>query len=185
MALSGLRARLGLGIVALVLVGFTAFTVVDVVRHADRIRPVLPGDTLPEIALRELTVDGVSKKKIALQSFTGQVLVLDFWASWCNPCRRSMPELSVIYDELKDKGLVVLGVNREPQDPKAAAKALRDIAPHFQSVIDDRFFGERLGLTTLPTSYVLDRKGIVRHFHMGYVEPAQIRGEIETLLSEP
>jgi thiol-disulfide isomerase/thioredoxin len=172
----------GAVILSLVLV---AATVYDVERHAERIRPVLPGDPAPAFSLRELTGAGVGKKRISLEALKGNVVVIDFWASWCNPCRRSMPELSQIAAELGSRGLKVIGINREPEAPEEAAKALRAIAPHFPSVIDDRHYGERLGLTTLPTSFVLDRQGIVRHFHMGYVEANVIRAEIEALLATP
>jgi cytochrome c biogenesis protein CcmG, thiol:disulfide interchange protein DsbE len=180
-----LKLRLGAAFVATLALTLVGASVYDVNKHVDRIRPLLPGDPLPDIALRELTTAGVGKKRIAVQSFRGQVLVLDFWASWCSPCRRSMPELDAIATDLGPRGLAVLGVNREPREPDEAAAALAKIGVKFPSVIDDRGYGDRLGLTTLPSSYVVDRQGTVRHFHMGYVEPAVVRAEVEALLAEP
>jgi thiol-disulfide isomerase/thioredoxin len=183
--LTPMRLRAGAIGLAAIAVLFAGAATYDVVRLADRVRPLLPGDALPDVTLRKISDKGVSKEKVAVAaSAQGKVLVVDFWASWCNPCRRSMPELSQIYDELAPQGLAVLAINREPQDPKSAAAAFDKIHPSFPSLIDDRFYGEKLGLTTLPTSYIVDRKGIVRHLHMGYTEPAIVRAEIAALLAE-
>lgn len=179
------RARVGLAVVVVAVASLAITSTISAVMAGDRLRPLQAGDALPEAAFRLLDGEGVSKKKkIKLSSFQGKVLVLDFWASWCTPCRRSMPELSALHEELGPRGLVVLGVNREPSDPAAAAAALKQIAPKFDSVIDERFYGDRIGLTTLPTSYLVDRKGVVRQLHLGYTEPALVRAEIEALLSE-
>ncbi len=51
-------------------------------------------------------------------------------------------------------------------------------------MLDDRYYGERVGLTTLPTSFVLDKQGVVRHLHIGFTEIAVVRGEVEALLAE-
>jgi hypothetical protein len=58
------------------------------------------------------------------------------------------------------------------------------MAPSFDSLLDDKGLGERVGLTSLPSSYVLDRKGAIRHLHLGYTEPAVIAAEVEALLLE-
>ena len=183
-ATSSTRTRMGLAVLALCFAALAAGAVTTTVRYADKIRPLLAGDALPDITLHRLDEFGVAKEKVKLSMFEGKVLVLDFWASWCSPCRRSMPELSKIYDDHKDAGLVVLGVNREPESPSSARKALAEIKPSFDCVIDDRMYGERLGLTTLPTSYIVDKRGVVRHMHLGYTEADVVEGEIKALLAE-
>lgn len=174
----------GSGAATVSLVALVVAATISAVQASDRIRPLQAGDALPDVALRKLDESGVAKGKVKLSSFQGKVLVLDFWASWCTPCKRSMPELSKLSDELGPRGLVVLGVNREPSEPKEAAAALAQIKPTFASVIDDRFYGDKIGLTTLPTSYIVDKKGIVRHLHLGYTEIDIVRTEVEALLAE-
>lgn len=183
-ALATWRRRLGVGTVALVMVALLVGTSVGVSRLLSRIRPLLPGDEVPEMALRRLDELGVDSRRIKLESLRGKVVVLDFWASWCTPCRRSIPELSALSTEWRDRGLVVIGVNREPEAPDRAKGALKELKPSFDSVLDDRNYGERLGLTTLPTSFVLDKKGVLRHLHLGYTEIDVLRSEVEALLAE-
>lgn len=178
------RRRVGVGVAALCSVALVAGSVTGVLTHLSRIRPVLPGDEAPPMALRRIDELGVDDKRIKLERLRGKVVVLDFWASWCNPCRKSIPELSALSLELKERGLVVVGVNREPEAPGRARAALAELKPSFDNVLDDRNFGDRLGLTTLPTSYVLDRQGVVRHLHIGYTEIAVLRAEVEALLAE-
>jgi cytochrome c biogenesis protein CcmG/thiol:disulfide interchange protein DsbE len=174
----------GTAVVGLAFVALVVAASVSAVQASDRIRPLQAGDALPEASMRKLDDKGVSKTKVKLSSFQGKVLVLDFWASWCTPCKRSMPELSKLQDELGPRGLVVLGINREPQAPKEAAAAWAAIKPTFEGVIDERHYGDRIGLTTLPTSYVVDKKGVVRHLHLGYTELDVVRAEVEALLAE-
>jgi thiol-disulfide isomerase/thioredoxin len=178
------RLRIGAAAVVGAFVLLLAGAVTSSVKYADRIRPTTPGDALPDTKLHRLDEYGKSKEAVHLASFQGRVLILDFWASWCAPCRRSMPELSQLQTELKDRGLVVLGVNREPEDVKAASKAVADIKPAFDCVVDDRFYGDKLGLTTLPTSFIVDKKGVVRFLHLGYTDLPIVKAEVEALLAE-
>lgn len=179
------RVRSGLALAGVLLALLCASTVLQTVRLLDRIRPTLVGDLLPDAAMRRIDASGVKNTKLKLASLRGKVVVLDFWASWCAPCRRSMPELSALAEELGPRGLVVLGVNRDSWQTEKAAEALAAIRPKFDSVIDERGYGDRIGITTLPTSYIVDRRGIVRAMHFGYTEPARLRAELEPLLGEP
>lgn len=179
--------RPALGLTSLCLVVFVGFgAVADVASERATLRPTLPGDRLPSMPLPWLrSPEGEAARRFDAADYSGKVLVLDFWASWCAPCRRSMPELDALQKELADEGLVVVGVNREPRDRPAALAALEELGVSFPSAVDSRGFGERLGLTSLPTSYVVDRKGVLRHLHLGYTDVARIRVEVEALLDEP
>lgn len=157
---------------------------------AEQLRPLLPGDPLPDEVLPYLTGldEGAPTGRLSLGSLKGQVVILDFWASWCAPCMRELPELSALQEKLGPRGLRVVGVNREPQDRTAAVAAWRRVKPSFETVVDvgagtSRGLGEQVGIQSLPTTVIVDRQGIVRHLHLGYTEPEVFVREVEPLLA--
>jgi thiol-disulfide isomerase/thioredoxin len=158
--------------------------VAQVVSRSETLRPKLGGDPFPALALPHLEKGGRVDVTRALQG-GARIVVVDFWASWCGPCKRSLPELSQIAADYKDRGVVVYGVNREPSDQPAARAAWKAIAPAFDSLVDTVGLGERLGLTSLPTSYIVGADGRIRHVHLGYTEPAALRAELDALLAAP
>lgn len=117
----------------------------------------------------------------------GKVVLVDFWASWCPPCRASLPVLDALQKKFKDAGLVVLGIN---VDQKAADmdKFLKDHPVSF-SVVRDA--GLKLiadaDVSSLPSSFVVDRSGRIRHVHVGFHgerTQKEYTAEIEALLKE-
>jgi thiol-disulfide isomerase/thioredoxin len=195
-------ARRGLAGLLVVVAVLVAAAAIDVLRRADTLRPRLAGDAFPSVPLRALPLPGRTtapaspllppstkdKRRVDLLDVaalpTTKVLVVDFWASWCGPCRRSLPELSALAREHADRGVIFVGVNREPHDLPAAQKAWADLAPAFPSLVDDRGLGERLGLTSLPSSFLVDHAGRIRHLHLGLTSTATLRDEIAALLRE-
>ncbi|MFZ9887268.1 MAG: TlpA disulfide reductase family protein [Myxococcota bacterium] len=174
-----------LGAVSVALLSSLCFgSVADVMVQRATLRPTLPGDVMPSLRLPWLSPPKSAGRFFELNELSGKVVILDFWASWCVPCRRSMPELQRLQDELGPQGLAVIGINREPYDQAAATEALRELGLSFPSALDNRGYGERLGLTSLPSTYVVDRQGILRHLHLGYVDAATVRQEAEVLLRE-
>ncbi len=178
------RARAGAAAVVAVVGVLVVAAGVSVARHADDLRPRLAGDAFPSLSLPRLDGKGRTDPVSLVKTAHAKVLIVDFWASWCGPCKRSLPELSSLATALKDQGVVVIGVNREPSDLGTARAAWQTLAPSFDSVVDNAGLGERLGLTSLPSSYIVDAHGQIRHLHLGYTEPAVIRAEVEALLRE-
>lgn len=153
----------------------------DLARREADLRPLLPGDPLPDRQFA-LLIPQKNVRTIATADLRGKILVLDFWASFCLPCRRSIPEMSSGIAEAYPAQVVVLGVNQE-RDRKAARAMWQSLKPRFESVMDPGDWGHRLGITSLPTTLVVDAAGIVRHVHIGYTEIEVLQREIATLLS--
>lgn len=161
---------------------------IDVANQAARLRPLLPGDRVTEIELAWLKGAEGKGRRFSPATYRGKVLVIDFWASWCAPCRRAIPDLNALQEAFKDD-VAVVGVNREPRDRKAARKAYQELAFAFPSALDRRAgtragFGEQVGLQSLPTTIVVDRNGIVRKIHLGYTSGETLRAEVEALIAE-
>lgn len=177
-----IESRRGAALALVVVVGLGVWSAVFVVERADALRPRLRGDLFPSLALPHLET-GRRTDPTRLLAEGGKVLVVDFWASWCGPCKRSLPELSRIAAEYKDRGVVVVGVNREPTDQAAARAAWKAMAPSFESLVDTVGLGERVGLSSLPTSYIVGSDGRIRAVHLGYTAPDTIRRELDALLT--
>ena len=117
----------------------------------------------------------------------GQVVFVDFWASWCAPCKASFPAYARIFADYAPQGLVVVAVSVDESDA-AYAGFLKRSAPPFPTVRDARqALVRQVRVPTMPTSYLIGRDGRVRYLHLGYhgaQTERELRAEIETLLAE-
>lgn len=137
------------------------------------------GQAAPDIQLKDL-----SGKPVSLSSFKGKVIVVDFWASWCGPCKQSMPFLEKLSKTYKEKGLIVLGVNID-NDAKSAKKFLDEVKVSFTIVNDaDKKVAKAYAPPTMPSSYIIDRDGKVRRVHAGFRtgDTKELESEIQKLL---
>jgi thiol-disulfide isomerase/thioredoxin len=128
--------------------------------------PSRRGDPLLGRPAADFSLSDLSGRAYRLGSLRGKVVVLDFWASWCGPCRRSMPQIEALHREFARKGLVVLGVNSE--DPDAASKYLREKGYSFPTLMDKTgTVGNQFNVKGIPTSVVIDRTGKVSAYLVG------------------
>ena len=115
----------------------------------------------------------------------GRVVVLDFWASWCQPCRRSIPILNALEAELAGQPVTFLGVNVEQFGPRRLQQVHTELGATFPTLQD--LTGEvkaRYGVSVLPTLVVLDGEGVVRHVGTGVPNADSLRATIRELIPE-
>jgi thiol-disulfide isomerase/thioredoxin len=122
-----------------------------------------------------------------LPATSGRVVLVDFWASWCAPCKASFPVYSQIQADYAARGLVIVAVSVDGTAAPFAAFVAR-MRPAFATLIDaGHALVRQVDVPTMPTSYLLDRAGRVRFVHAGFHGPQtdrELRREIETLLAE-
>jgi thiol-disulfide isomerase/thioredoxin len=96
---------------------------------------------------------------VVLSSFRGRVVFLNFWATWCPPCRLEMPAMERLHQDFKDQGLVILAVDIE-ESPKLVAKFMKEFRLTFPALLDaDSRMSSRYGVRGLPTTVLIDRQG--------------------------
>jgi peroxiredoxin len=125
---------------------------------------VLLSSAAPDFTLRTM---GGPNMRLAEQR--GQVVMINFWATWCGPCRQEMPHLSRLYDKYRGSGFVLMGVNVDDDARNASAVAAK-LAVTFPVLLDtDKSVSKLYDLTTMPSTVLVDRDGKVRHVHRGYL----------------
>lgn len=138
-----------------------------------------PGERLPDL--------GAFKLEGNLPALAGRVVLVDFWASWCGPCKKSFPELDQLQKEFGERGLTILAVSVD-EKAEAMETFLKDHPVTFATTRDA---GQKLvaaaGVESMPTSFLVDRKGVIRFTHVGFrgaETVKQLKQEIEQLLAE-
>lgn len=115
----------------------------------------------------------------------GQVVVLNFWATWCGPCKLEMPSLQSLHEDLGAEGVAVLGLSTDVGDAGVVREFLdeRDIDYPVGRASNEhrRAFG---GIAGIPTTFIIDRTGIVRHRVVGYFAPPALRAAVNRLRAE-
>lgn len=137
--------------------------------------PMEVGHPAPDFTLTDLEGNTVT-----LSDFRGKVVFINFWASWCPPCRAEMPEIEAVYQEYKDKGVVFISVNIQ-EDESIVREFVQKGGYSWTFVIDTT--GEvtkNYRVVTIPANFFLDKEGIIRAVKIGAVT----KREIESRLAE-
>jgi len=109
-----------------------------------------------------------TKLNTRLAELRGQVIMLNFWATWCNPCRVEIPHLQKLYAQYKDIGFTILGVSIDNNKTKAA-KMAKDLGAKFPILFDNTQNVSKLySIKTMPFTILIDRDGKIRHLFQGY-----------------
>ena len=126
------------------------------------------------------------KPAVDIGAYRGKVIYVDFWASWCVPCRTSMPALEALYQKFADRGFVVVGVNKDDRITDAQRFLQRYPATFPQATDTDEKVVRAFAVPAMPSGYLIDRKGVVRRIHTGFTQEtaAALEREVDGLLKE-
>jgi peroxiredoxin len=139
------------------------------------------GGPAPDFTLR--TMEG---KNLRLQEQRGKVVLVNFWATWCGPCRQEMPLLNQMYQKYQASGFTLLGVNVD-DDSKNAATVVGKLGVSFPVLLDsEKKVSKLYDLNSMPSTLIIDRDGRVRYVHRGYQSgyEATYEKQIRELLKE-
>ena len=135
------------------------------------------GQVAPALTVRSID----SHQLISLSDYRGKVVYLDFWSTWCAPCRRTMPELEVLRDQFPRDHFEVLGVNVDPAI-EDAQRLLAQVPVSYPVGVDTTAqSAATFGVATLPAAFLIDREGIVQHVFRGAVNVRAIGAHVRRL----
>lgn len=137
-------------------------------------------------AAPDFTLPSSKGDNVRLAEQRGQVVMLNFWASWCGPCRKEMPLLDAMYQRYSSAGFVLYGVNVE-EDNTDAKKLLKELGVTFPVLFDTESKASSLyNVDAMPTTVVIDKKGQIRYVNRGYKEGDEnkYRDQIRELIKE-
>ena len=124
----------------------------------------------PQAAAPDFTLKSVDGHIVRLAEQRGTVVLVNFWASWCGPCKQEMPQLNRLYDKYRAAGFTMLGINVD-EDMHTATSAAARLSVHFPVLFDaDKQVSRLYDLQSMPATVLIDRDGRVRFLHRGYRE---------------
>lgn len=132
------------------------------------------------------TLKSLNGSNIKLSEYSGQVVLLNFWASWCGPCRKEMPLLNQLHNKYESLGFTVVGVNVEEQSD-LARDFIASSPVDFPILLDaSNTVSQLYQVVAMPTTVVIDRNGVIRYEHKGYQsgDEKKYKKMVKTLLRE-
>ncbi|MBP3966480.1 TlpA family protein disulfide reductase [Paenibacillus lignilyticus] len=131
----------------------------------------------------EFTLEDLNGNHVSLRELRGHNVYINFWASWCKYCKKEMPDMKKIYERYQEKDLIILTVNVGENREKAAAY-LQDNGYPFRAVLDpDKKIAMKYGITSIPVSVFVDRKGNIVQKRVGAMKEAEMRAILDPMIN--
>jgi cytochrome c biogenesis protein CcmG/thiol:disulfide interchange protein DsbE len=127
------------------------------------------------------TLKDLQGKDISLSDFKGKVVLLDFWATWCPPCRKEIPHLVELSQQYEKDGLVVIGLSLDDSKDPVGSFAKQNQINYPVVMANDKVCAAYGGVSAIPTLFLIDRKGDISQKHVGYTDKAVLEKEIKAL----
>lgn len=143
-----------------------------------------PPVVLQDRAARDFQAETLAGHSLQLSSLQGKVVLLNFWGIWCIPCRKEVPELQKMYEELRDRGLQIVGIE-VGDEIETARKYVAQQALSYPIILSETIAAD-YDIEVFPTNVIIDRAGRIRHREEGYDDGTTqlLRGIIEQLLGQ-
>jgi cytochrome c biogenesis protein CcmG/thiol:disulfide interchange protein DsbE len=145
----------------------------------------LVGNPAPDFSVK--TIVG-GKGNVSLKSLRGKVVLVDFWGTFCEPCKKSFPKLQDLNTKYGTSGLQIIGISEDEADDKDKIPGFADTygAKFTLGWDEDKTIAKHYKPETMPSSFIIDKKGVIRYAHVGYHdgEEVEIEKEIKNLLGQ-
>ncbi len=161
----------GLGILLVVLMLYLGLVTNS---HKVTTSRLSPGKEAPDFTLK--TLDG---RSVSLKDYRGKVVLVNFWATWCPPCREEMPLFEEVYEKYREKGFEVLAVSTD-SSKEAVTDFVKKYKLKFTVLFDDANVANIYGIQGLPTSFLIDREGKIVKVRLGKYK--EIEGDLKKVL---
>ena len=175
-----ITVTVGVALLALCVAGMTMITL----RQTQAARKFSATPVVVQYPAPSLTLTSLDGSAHALTDYAGQVVLVNFWATWCQPCLEEMPALEAFYEQHAQAGFVVIGINNG-ESVGEVESYLDDISLSFPIWLDEQFLGESaFGVNNLPTSFLIDRNGQVRLQWLGAIKLSTLEEVVLPIIEE-
>lgn len=137
------------------------------------------GARMPDFCL-----DDLNGHPVCSSQFQGKVLLIDFWASWCGPCKTEMPAYQAFQERYGSRGLVVIGIGLSMDSPANLKMFARKLGVHYRLLMGTMSIQDKFGLKGIPTTLLVDRNRVIRRRIVGFDYPSKFTGPIQRALSQ-
>lgn len=140
------------------------------------------GSAAPHSDAPDFSLPQLNGQSLQLSSYRGKVVLLDFWATWCTPCREEIPHLVELQNKYRDQGLQIIGVSMD-DSPDPVREFYQQFHMNYPVVMGNAEIGERYGgVLGLPIAFIIDRSGRIYAKHIGATEAFVLEQDVKTLL---
>jgi len=116
----------------------------------------------------DFTLQDINGNEVTLSDFKGKVVVLNFWATWCPPCRKEIPVFIELYKKYKDEGLVIIGISLDREGKRVLIPFVKKFGINYPVLIGTKKVVDAYGgIRGIPTTFIIDKKGKIRKKHIG------------------
>ena len=121
------------------------------------------------VPMKDFTLKSRAGDNVRLKELSGDVIVINFWASWCGPCRKELPKLEELHQKYKDLGVTILGINIDA-NTELSKKLLKEFPVNFTILYDpENTVSDDYEIQSMPSTFLVDKKALFRYRHNGYL----------------
>lgn len=133
----------------------------------------------------DFTVKDLKGREISLSNYSGKVVFLNFWATWCGPCKAEIPSFIEAYKQYKDKGMAIIGISVDRISPNSVLKFAEKYKINYPVIMSTAKIQKDYDPGPyIPTTIIVDQEGKIRHRHIGYMNKETLKGYFLKLTEE-